>query len=390
MSLWWAKREQLDKHQVELIEDLPLHGNHLVLGPPGSGKTNILLRRAQFVRLQQMPNIMVLTYTRALTEFLKTGCADAEGREIFPRSLISTMESWIRRLYTLHDTELPPDQDNQSLRKAALAAGALKFAQRNRIPTYDCLFVDEAQDLMTEEIALLESFSSNLFFVGDDRQKIYSYKGGLDAIRALKAKPMEHTLPFHYRLVEEICQMADRIQTTHNGKSLASTCHYDGPRPGRIQAHGPLTKAEQMNSAVLRLRDQIRVYADFIQQGDRIGVIVPRTADRELVMSYFERDSAMSGKSQIIRARSGEASDRNYNPTFDPNRPISIMTVQACKGLEFRAVHWLFCEELSSVFHSEHYYTAITRTKTSLDMYYSSTLPQELARAYSPPAKSIW
>ena len=51
MSLWWAKKEQLDPHQVKLIEDLPLDGNHLVVGPPGSGKTNILLRRAQFARM---------------------------------------------------------------------------------------------------------------------------------------------------------------------------------------------------------------------------------------------------------------------------------------------------------------------------------------------------
>jgi superfamily I DNA/RNA helicase len=60
MSLWWARRDQLDEHQVELIENLPLRESHLVLGPPGSGKTNVLLRRAQFVRSQGMPNIWFL------------------------------------------------------------------------------------------------------------------------------------------------------------------------------------------------------------------------------------------------------------------------------------------------------------------------------------------
>ena len=70
MSLWWAKREQLDEYQLRLIEDLPLRQNHLVLGPPGSGKTNVLLRRAQFVRGQEMPNVLVVTFTRPLTEFI--------------------------------------------------------------------------------------------------------------------------------------------------------------------------------------------------------------------------------------------------------------------------------------------------------------------------------
>jgi hypothetical protein len=59
-TLWWTKKEQLDKHQVALIEQLPLRETFLVLGPPGSGKTNVLLRRAQFVRGQNMPNVLVL------------------------------------------------------------------------------------------------------------------------------------------------------------------------------------------------------------------------------------------------------------------------------------------------------------------------------------------
>src|SRR5882672_8381175 len=127
MSLWWARREQLDKFQVKLIEELPLNESCLVLGPPGSGKTNVLLRRAQFVSLQDMPNILVLSYTRPLTEFIKTGCLDAQGREIFPRNCIMTIESWLRWLYAKHKQELPEERENLIERKKALAAGALSF-----------------------------------------------------------------------------------------------------------------------------------------------------------------------------------------------------------------------------------------------------------------------
>ncbi|WP_287105756.1 hypothetical protein [Mesorhizobium sp.] len=84
MSLWWAKREQLDDNQVELIEELDLHEDFLVLGPPGSGKTNVLLRRAQFARSQGLPNVLVITYTRTLTEFLRTGCFNTQGSRNFP------------------------------------------------------------------------------------------------------------------------------------------------------------------------------------------------------------------------------------------------------------------------------------------------------------------
>ena len=92
MSLWWAKRDQLDPHQVRLIEETDLNSDNLVVGPPGSGKTNILLRRAQFLRLQSRPNVVVLIFTRALTEFLRTGCNAPDGRELFPPDLITTFE----------------------------------------------------------------------------------------------------------------------------------------------------------------------------------------------------------------------------------------------------------------------------------------------------------
>ena len=121
MSLWWTRRDQLDEEQLRMIERLPLREDHLILGPPGSGKTNVLLRRAQFVRSQGMPNVLVLSFTRPLSEFVKTGCNDDRGREIFPRSLVTTIESWTRMLYKEHGVDLPTTEGMSfSDRKAAI------------------------------------------------------------------------------------------------------------------------------------------------------------------------------------------------------------------------------------------------------------------------------
>jgi superfamily I DNA and RNA helicase len=137
-----------------------------------------------------------------------------------------------------------------------------------------------------------------------------------------------------------------------------------------------------------KLKEQIRVYADLIKQGDRLGVIVAWKTDREKVYDYLEGQPALKGKSKIIRAK--DDSDDDYDPSFDPDTPICILTVQGCKGLEFRAVHWLFSDDLSYHHNAEHYYTVVTRAKTSLDIYYTNVLPQTLARAHSQAGVSPW
>ncbi|UVO30404.1 AAA family ATPase [Bradyrhizobium arachidis] len=388
MSLWWARRENLDKDQVALIEDLPLGEHHVVLGPPGSGKTNVLLRRAQYVRSQGLPNVLVLSFTRSLTEFIKTGCFDSQGREIFPQSCVSTLESWIRGLYTQHGESLPAAKATLSEWKRSLATEALGFAPKAKLPRYDALFIDEAQDLLSEEVELLSRWGNTLFLVGDIRQKIYNKSSGIDAIGALVRPPNILSLSFHYRLAPEVCRMADRILVPQGGQSLESTCQYNGPRPGRIGIHGPLSKGDTIAAIVHSLRDQMRAYADLIAQGDLLGVIVARKEDREFVFSQLENDSELAGKSQIVRAR--EASDDDHDPALGKDTPICILTVQGCKGLEFRAVHWPFCEELHYHYDSEHYYTVVTRAKTSLDLYYVNQLPQKLALAYAPPVQKLW
>ena len=388
MSLWWTQREQLDDIQLEIIEDLPLRGNFLVLGPPGSGKTNILVRRAQFVKSQSMPKVLILTFTRSLVEFMKTGCKDTQGKTIFPESCITTIESWIRELYRQHNKQFPDlNSEEFNVRKQTLALEAVEFKENTHLPDYDALFIDEAQDLLSEEVELIKRWSPVLFFVGDSRQKIFEQVEGLDAVRQIDSLK-EHILSFHYRLAPEICQVADRILISQGKNSLQQTAHYNGPKPGEVNIYGPLTEETQINQAIQKLKDQVRVYADFIKAGDRLAIIVAKTENREKVFTYLEQDPILKGQSKIIRAKEG--ADDDYDPSFSDNRPICILTVQGCKGLEFRSVHWLFCEDLKHHHTNEVYYTVVTRAKTSLDIYYTNSLPQILAQAHTQTDGDLW
>jgi superfamily I DNA/RNA helicase len=255
-----------------------------------------------------------------------------------------------------------------------------------KLPRYDALFVDEAQDLVEEEVKVIRSWGAYLFAVGDDCQKIH-HGEGLRAVRQIIPAANERPLPFHYRVAREICHVADRILIPTSGRLLAETAHYRGPSPATVHMHSNIPRQRQFEQVAGKLREQVRVYADLIRQGDRLGVIVARKDERDAMFEFFEADAALKGKSKILRSRdAGEA----YEPSFDPQKPICILTVKGCKGLEFRAVHWPLAADLAKYHDPEHYYTVVTRAKTSLDVYATHALPDILVRAHSESGVARW
>ena len=78
------------------------------------------------------------------------------------------------------------------------------------------------------------------------------------------------------------------------------------------------------------------------------------------------------------------------------DKNIVISTFHAAKGLEFRAVHLMACEELRRIGNNRKLvFTAVTRAKTALSFYHSSDLHDYLDSAIhslepqpDPPALS--
>ena len=176
--------------------------------------------------------------------------------------------------------------------------------------------------------------------------------------------------------------MADRVLIPGGSASLASTCHYDGPVPARVGLHLNLQAEErQLHSAAPRLKQQVRVYAGNVGQGDRIGLVFPRKVHPNSVLRHLSRDPILGDFAHVVKA--GQTGESDYDPKLDANRPICILTVKGCKRLEFRTVHWLFADDLSFVLRREDYYTVITRAKTSLDIYSVDALSETVAGAYS-------
>ncbi len=100
-ATWWTQPDQLDEDQKGIVS-LALDEDHLVMGPPGSGKTNLLILRAAHLYNAGHRDIVILTFGRVLREFLAMGT----GNYKFPSDKIQTYVRWGSMLSARNDKPL--------------------------------------------------------------------------------------------------------------------------------------------------------------------------------------------------------------------------------------------------------------------------------------------
>ena len=230
---WWRSFDELDNDQKAFIS-LPLPGKHLLVGPPGSGKTNLLLLRAEFMAGRGDKNGLILTYTKTLRNFIRSGIG---ARGLISPNQILTYHSWAaahileqlgRRLVTKGGNF---DDETRTEAVELLRQANAKLPSQN---LFSAIFVDEAQDLSIQELELLLCLSERVCICGDTKQGIY-HRDGLGVAEVLGLQ--KHSLTRHFRIGHRIAQVADKFLPVAAGlPSLEATSNYDPSKYGDARA----------------------------------------------------------------------------------------------------------------------------------------------------------
>jgi len=257
------------------------------------------------------------------------------------------------------------------------------FAKNKKLP-FDHIVVDEAQDISIAQLRFLAALGAGrpngLFFAGDLGQRIFQQPFSWKAL-GVDIRGRSRTLRLNYRTSHQIRIQADRLL----GKEIADVDGNMEERRGIVSVfNGPKPAIMVCDSHEQEIDTVAKWLADRVKVG---------TAPHEI--GLFVRSDE-----QIPRAKAAvEKSKLPYRILDDAvetaGGKVSISTMHLAKGLEFRAVCVMACDdeivplqerietagddaELEEVYNTERHllYVACTRARENL-LITSGGLPSE-------------
>jgi superfamily I DNA/RNA helicase len=328
MSTWLLPRNELTPEQLRAVE--LSHADHqIIFGAPGSGKTQILLHRAAFLRdrLGTDPGrYRIFVYTNVLKQYIRSTLSLLN----LPEDTIITYDDWCKTFYLQHINKRTPW--NAEAKKpdfaAIRSAVAEKLASNSLpLPLYDFVLVDEAQDLDAASFDNLRRISRHITACLDNKQQIYEH-GSSEAEILLKLGLRRRNLSLldAYRCSPFIAKLAARFIPDPQDMQ-----HYLAQvRTSQSERQPPLLfRAASFEEEKKRL---IEVLRERLLIDQRIGILFPQ---RRQVFG-FAQGLAEAGIEVEVPPQFGSKSALPAHD-FSSSRP-KLITYAGAKGLTFDSV----------------------------------------------------
>jgi len=271
MATWLVPPSDLTTEQIRAIE-LPTDEHKVVMGGPGSGKTIVLLYRAQHLaRAGNVPaeRFHVFVFTNVLSTYIRSAMELLD----IPEPCVSTFDDWCRQYYETHiSRRIPWDKVAKHPDFPAIREGVLnhcgKSGRANHL--FDFVLVDEGQDLDRKCFELLTRIAAHVTVCMDHNQQIYD--GGSDEgeiLGALGLKRRQVAFLETFRCCPYITQMASLFIPDERQRAAylqqTKTAQTDIETPLLYRMAG-FDDEKQMLIEMVRLR---------VQKGDRVAALLP-------------------------------------------------------------------------------------------------------------------
>lgn len=324
--------QELTKEQERVLE-LPLEGQHLIVGGPGTGKSVMALLRARRAARSGRKYVFLV-----FNHLLNTA-----NRELFRESLESrTWMSWFCHLYReatgsneVPTAEPPAGRSFRPYDWDAILAG-IKSVEAPAEPSRPLLIIDEGQDMPKQFYeCLVEMGFEDFFVVADQNQRITDSNSSRQQLEEALAVEPEDVIELrrNFRNSRAIAKLAREFYTGDPASPPPELPPDTGPIPPVLYAY----QDQKLPTVARRI-----ILTSENQPSKLIGVISPTDAIRQ---KYHD---ALQTASQQIRTKTGPSyrppAIRTFNKDLRPSDfrfaagGILVINAQNCKGLEFDIV----------------------------------------------------
>lgn len=338
----------MDLQQEQIARTLG-EGHRVIHGAAGSGKTMILIYRAQVLAAAARPDqpVLVLCFNRTLADRI-----DAQLRErgVDERVQVSTFHRWCQDVVRSYSLDVPVDRRDQTY-YATLVDVVNRSLQTGRVPSgqYTALLVDEAHDFeeawLRMAVKLVNPVSNSLLVLYDDVQSIYQKQRQKFSLASVGVKAVGRTsvLKLNYRNTAEVLALAVQCaQSLLAPGAAAPDAVAPGAEPGAdaaIPVVLPASAGRRGPLPVLLQAGSEREEAELIAERVALALSAGRSAsDMAVLCRYRNQMPGIAAALNQHRIPWQSMHSEAYRH-FDWQRPsVKLITLHSAKGLEFPLV----------------------------------------------------
>lgn len=322
----------------------------LCIAASSSGKTAVLTERIrQLIKKGVAPkDIVAITFTRLAAAEMRQRLEDVATDDMF----IGTVHSYALKVCGLNDISMYKAIDAEKYDEILTTAAKLPASKYTPIKH---LLIDEAQDLTTIEYYFINKIpTENIFYVGDTRQTIYSFRGGTDKFLVEKFHDPDYANYFliqNYRNPPNILEFANGLIASH-------------------KKYGPESKTVKQEDGILRNRCTFTEALDAINDDKAWGTwaVLTRTNNEvDAVREELDR----RGIDNITFKKADFDNPEQIEEAMRKNA-VKVLTIHSMKGQEIPNVIVVGAKTFNAAERNLSY-VAATRAKQSL--YWCKPIP---------------
>ena len=169
---------QLTDEQIAAVESN--YKVSAVIAAPGSGKSSVITERAKFLLNHGVKpeELFLVTYTNNAAQEMRNRLSSCEG---FDKVFIGTIHGLAAQILSINNVQVGYilEQAEKTDNFDLLFDDVKRRQDKLYIPNIKHFLIDEFQDICPNEYYFIVNVlkPENMFFVGDPRQEIYSFKG---------------------------------------------------------------------------------------------------------------------------------------------------------------------------------------------------------------------